>query len=162
MRKLNTGLNLCATILLAIVLVSGCKKEVVTYTAENEIVKIKDWLEAMTSNKYNIDTTSTGLFYIVETAGTGRTVQTGDTVTVQYIGMFLDGTIFDSSASVTYIHKATGQRRIQGWEEGIEVLNKGEVATFLIPSAKAYGSYGYSFIPPFTPLLFTIGIVNIK
>jgi FKBP-type peptidyl-prolyl cis-trans isomerase len=162
MEKLKKGLNVCATVLFVIVLVSGCKKDVVTYTAENEIVQIKGWLDEMTRNKYNIDTTSTGLFYIVETAGTGRTVQEGDTVTVQYMGMFLDGTIFDSSASVTYIHKATGQRRIQGWEEGMEVLNKGEVATFLIPSAKAYGAYGYSFIPPYTPLLFTIGIINIK
>lgn len=77
--------------------------------------------------------------------------------------MFMDGAIFVSSTSFGYVHKATtGQRMIQGWEEGIEVLSKGGSAIFLISSAKAYGDYGYSIIPPYSPLLFMIEITNIK
>jgi FKBP-type peptidyl-prolyl cis-trans isomerase len=159
---MNKRFKVSTAVLFAFLLVFGCKKESVTNSPENEASKIKGWLEMMVKNNNNIDTTSTGLYYIVDKTGTGPTVQAGDTVTVQYTAMFLDGTIFDSSASFTYVHKATGHRMIQGWEEGIEVMSKGGLDIFLIPSSKGYGDYGYSVIPPFTPLLFTIGITEIK
>lgn len=41
-------------------------------------------------------------------------------------------------------------------------LNKGASAAFLIPSAKAYGTTGYRSIPPNTPLIFIIEVVDIK
>ncbi len=162
MEKLKGILNLGMVVLFTLIIVSGCKKDELTYTPEKEAAQMKTWLDAMVKNNVNIDTTSTGLYYIVDTPGSGPKVQEGDTVTVQYTGMFLDGTIFDSSSSFTYVHKAADQRMIQGWEEGIEVMNKGELAVFLVPSAKAYGNYGYSIIPPYTPLLFTISVVDIK
>ena len=75
----------------------------------------------------------------------------------------MDGTVFDSSPSFSYVHKATATRMIQGWEEAVEVMSKGESALFLIPSAKAYGANGiYQFIKPYAPLLFTIEIIDIK
>jgi len=63
---------------------------------------------------------------------------------------------------MTYIHKTN--RMIQGWEEGIEILSKGGSATFLIPSNKGYGPLGSEdrTIPPYTPLIFIIEVVNIK
>jgi FKBP-type peptidyl-prolyl cis-trans isomerase len=106
---------------------------------------------------------------VVSTAGTGPTVGMGDTLTVKYTGYFMDGTIFDASSlhgdgTYTYIHKDTNpqKRMIQGWEEGIEVLSKGSRAIFLFPSDKAYGPYGYGPIPPYSPLIFEIEVVNIK
>jgi FKBP-type peptidyl-prolyl cis-trans isomerase FkpA len=162
MIKLNTRIKICALAMFAIVVVSGCKKAADTYTPEKEASEIANWLDTMVKNNSNIDTTSTGLFYIVDKAGAGATVKSGDAVTVQYTGKFLDGTVFDSSSSFSYVHKAAGQRMIQGWEEGIEVMKKGESAVFLIPSAKAYGNDGNSVIPPYTPLIFVIGIIDIK
>jgi FKBP-type peptidyl-prolyl cis-trans isomerase len=79
--------------------------------------------------------------------------------------MFLDGTIFDSSTSFKYIHKNTDptKRLIQGWEEGIEILRNGGSAAFLIPSAKAYGAEGrIPSIPPYSPLIFIIEVIDIK
>ncbi len=162
MNRLNMKINVYAVLLMAVVFVSGCKKFENQNTPENEASLIKSWLEAMVKSNKDIDTTSTGLYYITNKIGTGFTVQAGDTVTVAYTGMFLNGTVFDSSASYTYVQKATGQRMIEGWEEGIEVLNKGGSAVFLLPSAKAYGPYGYSSIPPYSPLLFMIEIIEIK
>ncbi len=162
MKDLKVLLRFCAVMLFALVFISGCQKVGETYSIEKEAIQIKAWMQTMIDKKFNIDTTSTGLFYIVNKVGTGRKVVAGDTVTVQYSGMFLDGTVFDASSSFTYIHKATGQRMIQGWEEGIEVMNKGENAVFLIPSEKGYGSYGYGYVPPYTPLLYVIEMVDIK
>lgn len=162
MKRLNTYFKVYVVVLFATVLMFGCKKTEVTSSSAIEATQMKDWLYLNIKNNKNIDTTATSLYYIVDKVGTGPKVQTGNSLTVKYTGMFMDGTIFDSSESFSYVHKATGQRMIQGWEEGIEVLSKGGSAIFLIPSAKAYGDFGYSVIPPFSPLLFTIEVIDIK
>lgn len=151
-------------------IIASCQKDVVdpyaNYTPEREATLIKEWLAAMTAKEYDIDTISTDIYYIVDTTkvGTGPTVKTGNTVTVKYLGMFLDGSVFDSSESYTYTHKDTDplKRMIEGWEEGIEVLSKGGSAVFLIPSSKGYGARGNTRIPPNSPLLFVIEVLDIK
>jgi len=164
MKKLNTYFKVCAVVLFAMVIVFGCKKKevIITNSSEIEATQMKDWLDANVKSNKNIDTTTTGLYYIVEKVGSGPKVITGDSLTVKYTGMFMDGTVFDASSSFSYVHKGTNQRMIQGWEEGIEVLSKGGSALFLIPSAKAYGDNGYAIIPPFSALLFTIEVIDIK
>ncbi|HAH23630.1 MAG TPA: hypothetical protein DCL77_07720 [Prolixibacteraceae bacterium] len=164
MKKLNSILKLSA-FLLFVVLLASCKKDkdpYASYTPEREASLIKEWLAGVKSAKLPLDSTATGIYYIADTTaiGTGPTVKAGNTVTVKYVGSYIDGIVFDSSSSMTYKHKYDSL--IQGWEEGIEVLNKGSRATFLIPSAKAYGSTGNNSIPPNTPLLFVIEVVDIK
>lgn len=170
---MNRILKIGFFLLMVLFILSSCNKETdetpSIYTPEREAALIKDWLETMVKNNNDIDTTSTGLFYIVSTSGSGPTVHTGDTLTVKYTGYFMDGSIFDASSlhgngTYTYIHKDTDpkKRMIQGWEEGIEVLSKGSKAIFLFPSDKGYGPYGYGPIPPYSPLIFEIEVVNIK
>ncbi len=170
MKKLNISLKIVAIVLFA-TLISSCNKSkdpYADYTPEREATLMKEWLDAMVQKQKDIDTTATGLFYIVDKEGTGDNVKTGDEVTVKYTGMFMDGTVFDASAyqneagTMAYIHKGTDSRMIQGWKEGIEVLNKGARAVFLIPSAKGYGPTGYLSIPPYSPLIFVIEVVDIK
>ncbi len=171
MKKLNTILKF-SVFLLLIGIVGSCIKDkedpYAAYTPEREASLIKTWLDAMVAKKLNIDTTSTGLFFIPDTVkvGSGPKVKAGNTVTVKYTGIFLDGVIFDASAyhgdgTMTYVHKT--DRLIQGWEEAIEVLSKGQSAAFLIPSAKGYGATGSKpTIPPYSPLIFIIEVLDIK
>ncbi|MFA5326935.1 MAG: FKBP-type peptidyl-prolyl cis-trans isomerase [Prolixibacteraceae bacterium] len=185
MRKFNVALKVCAIVALALVLGSGCTKSkdpYASYTQEREEGLIREWLDAAVAADKDIDTTATGLYYIVNKVGTGDNVKAGDTVTVKYIGAYTDGTIFDASAfhtsqtgttlpyfsadsTYTYIHQSPTSATLSlilGWEEGIEYLSKGGSATFLFPSAKAYGSGGSYSIPPYSPLLFVIDVVDIK
>jgi len=169
MKKLNSILKLSAFILF-VVLMASCKKDedpYAGYTAEREAALIKEWVAAMKTEKLDFDSTTTGIYYIRDTTkiGTGLNVKTGDKLTVKYAGMFLNGVVFDSSLSFKYTHKDTNpyKRMIPGWEEGIEFLKKGESATFLIPSAQAYGVDGNKpIIPPYEPLLFIIEVVDIQ
>lgn len=169
MKKLNIILKLSAFILF-VVFMASCKKDedpYAGYTPEREAALIKAWKASMKSEKIELDSTTTGIYYIRDTTkiGTGPTVVTGNKLTVKYTGMFLDGQIFDSSSSYKYTHKDTDpyKRMIPGWEEGIEFLKKGESAAFLIPSAQAYGVDGNKpIIPPYEPLIFIIEVVDIQ
>lgn len=146
---------------------SSCKKdspEQSSYTAENEVILINAWKKQLKSEKIAFDSTASKIYYIIDTTkvGTGLKVVSGNKVTVSYTGRYLDGTVFDFSNSYSYVHKATDQRMIPGWEEAIELLNKGSRAAFLIPSSLAYGPTGYYTIPPYCPLLFTIEVLDIQ
>lgn len=169
MKELKLIFKFSAFILLVIFAVSCKKDSEPAYSAEKEAAQISDWIQAMVDKSKNVDTIATNIYYIIDKVGTGDSITTGDTVTVKYSGFFTDGTVFDASAyhgdgTYTFVHKDTdiSKRMIQGWEEGIEVLNKGASAAFLIPSAKGYGSAGNRSIPPYTPLIFVIEVVAIK
>jgi FKBP-type peptidyl-prolyl cis-trans isomerase len=174
MKNLSNFFKIFAFILILVAAISGCVKDNSTaayYTPEREVTMIKAWLDSVSALNVNLDTTSTGIIYIPGKVGTGPKVKAGDIVTVKYTGKFLDGTIFDASewhkedGTMVYLHKAptdASKTLIQGWEEGIEVLSKGGSATFLIPSGKGYGSKGSGSIPPYSPLIFVIEVVNIK
>lgn len=161
MKKLNTLLKVCALMLFAVLVVSGCKKDPdAMYTPEREAGLIKDWVAANVAN--DVKTTASGIYYIVSKVGTGANVTTGKTVTVKYTGMFMDGSVFDSSESFTYAHKGASSGLISGWIEGIQLMSKGGKDTFLFPSAQAYGSSRNGIIPPYSPLIFVIEVVDIK
>lgn len=172
MRKMNAILKFSAFILLLALMVSCNDEEEpkVVRTAETEAKLISQWKTAMKNNKNHVDSlevkTGKYIYYIMDTTkvGTGANVKTGDTITVKYLGMFLDGISFDHSDEYTYTHKDTDleKRMIPGWEAGIELLNKGALAAYLIPSEFAYGNTGRGIIPPYTPLIFVIEVTNIK
>jgi len=120
--------------------------------------------------------TATGLNYVVTTQGSGPKAHPGDTVLVNYTGMFLSGKVFDSSlADVAKKNGTFNPQRpyeplklpvgmngsIAGFEEGLMLLPKGAKATLILPSSLAYGEQGNQGIPPFTPLIFEVDVVNI-
>lgn len=167
MKKVNNILKVLILLIGFAAIFSSCKKdstEYSSYTAENEAILIKAWKKQMKSENVAFDSTASKIYYIVDTTkvGTGPKVTSGNTVTVSYTGRYLDGTLFDFSEKFVYVHKATDQRMIAGWEEAIELLNKGSRAAFLIPSSLAYGPYGFYSIPPYCPLLFTMEILDIQ
>ena len=162
MKNLGASLKVSFLVLFAFALVAGCKKSVEVQSTEHEGLLIRAWVDGMKQAKYKVDSLTTGVYYVIDTVGTGAYVTAGNTITISYTGQFLDGTTFDFSNSYTYVHKGGNTRMIPGWEDGIEKLNKGAYGTFLIPSSQAYGSNGYLVVPGNTPLLFNIKVINIQ
>ncbi|CAH1432891.1 unnamed protein product [Lactuca virosa] len=70
--------------------------------------------------------------------------------TVHYVGSLLDGTRFDSSLDreLPFKFKLGLGHVIQGWDDGIKTMKKGEKYLFTIPPAIAYGESGS---PPTIP-----------
>ena len=97
------------------------------------------------------------------TVGTGATAVSGDTVTVNYVGAFLDGTVFDSSYSrgVPYTFQLGANVVIKGFDQGITGMKVGGRRVVVIPPDLAYGSQGSGSIPPNTPIQFQIDLVGI-
>ncbi|QQS38130.1 MAG: FKBP-type peptidyl-prolyl cis-trans isomerase [Ignavibacteriales bacterium] len=125
-----------------------------------EYVPVKMW-EADTSK---IQTQSSGLKYIVIKEGEGENAKPGNFVTVHYSGFFTDGRKFDSSIdSEEPINFQLGQRKvINGWEEGITLMNKGSKIKLIVPPSLAYGDEQYMMIPPNSTLVFDIELLDIK
>lgn len=114
-------------------------------------------------NKITEKPSSTGIYTLIKTKGSGTTVAAGDTIEVKYKGTLLDGKEFDNSErSPVPVKFPIGVGMvIPGWDEAIVGMKAGTKAKLVIPSAMAYGAQGGGPIEPFSPLVFDIEIVKV-
>ncbi len=96
--------------------------------------------------------------------GEGAEVKNGDTVSVHYIGTTQDGVRFDNSYERgTPFEFTVGEGKvIEGWEKGLIGMKVGGQRILVIPSEMAYGNRQVGPIPPNSPLVFTIELLEIK
>lgn len=108
-------------------------------------------------------TSQTGLQLLDTTRGTGETAQSGDVVTVHYVGKLADGTVFDSSRKrqQPFVFILGKGQVIPGWEEGVVGMQVGGVRELIIPSALAYGNQDLGVIPPNSTLYFEVELVSV-
>ena len=133
-----------------------------TREAENNKAEGEKFL-AENKTKSGVITTESGLQYQVVTEGKGAKPTADDKVKVHYTGKFLDGRVFDSSIPRKEPLSFTigkGQM-IKGFEIGVKLMQKGEKAVIVIPSALAYGARQRGEIPPYSPLVFELELVEI-
>ena len=111
------------------------------------------------------DKTESGLRYKMIQKGNGKKAENGKTVSVHYTGQLEDGKVFDSSIPRKKpIEFPLGQGNvIEGWDEGIALLQVGDKARFVIPSHLGYGSRGAGgAIPPNATLIFDVELMDVK
>lgn len=149
-------------------------KGITDKTKAEEPVKMKKFID---DSKLNFTKTASGLNYLITKPGSGANLAAGDTVVINYIGKFTNGKVFDTNIKEEAMkdkklyqpmnpykpaHIAVGVHQvIAGWDEGLLLLNKGAKATFVIPSSLGYGEQGGGPIPPFSPLVFDVEVVDI-
>lgn len=102
--------------------------------------------------------TSTGIAYKYLSRGTGKTPQDGDNVKVSYVGKFVDGKEFDSSAEPIEFN-VNGV--ISGWTELLKMMKVGDKIMAYIPYDMAYGESGNQGIEPFSTLVFEITLHDV-
>ena len=125
-------------------------KELADYLAKNGIVA---------------EPTETGLYYVVTEEGNGEKPEVGKPVKMHYTGKLLDGTVFDSSVERGEPFQfvlGVGQV-IPGWDEGVQLMTKGEKGVFYIPYYMGYGErQAGDKIVPFSNLIFDVELVDFE
>ena len=119
----------------------------------------------LTDNKITVKPTSSGLYYIKLTPGKGKKVKNGSHVKFHYVAKLLDGTVIDSSyTQVDPVELEVGKGQVfPGWDEGLQLMREGEKARLILPSKLAFGERGAGgFIPPYTPLIFELEVVDVE
>lgn len=118
---------------------------------------------AENKEKAGVITTASGLQYEIITEGNGPKPSLYDTVTVNYNGTLLDGTVFDSSiGGEPFTAPLIPGTLIQGWIEALPLLAQGTKAKLYVPYDLAYGEYGNQGIQPFSTLIFEIELLKVK
>ncbi|PJR04016.1 peptidylprolyl isomerase [Avrilella dinanensis] len=109
--------------------------------------------------------TSSGLRYQITEKGNGKKAEKGNTVSVHYRGKLANGQEFDSSFKRNQpLEFVVGIGQvIEGWDEGLQLLQVGDKARLVIPSYLGYGSRGAGgVIPPDATLIFDVELINVK
>ena len=111
-----------------------------------------------------VETTPSGLKYIIHEEGTGDMPSPGDMVSVHYFGTFMDGNSFDTSfeGGEPFTFPLGQGRAIPGWDEGIAYLMEGAKASLIVPPALGYGETGYMDIPGNTTLYFYVELKEVN
>ena len=133
--------------------------------AEREAAARKQQEELIGELSQGFDKTESGLRYKFIARGNGPKAEAGKKVSVHYKGMLADGTVFDSSYKRKEpIEFPLGKGHvIEGWDEGIQLLQVGDQARFVIPPHIAYGQRGAGgVIPPNATLIFDVELVEVK
>lgn len=141
-------------IVVALVVFWGCEEEdPVEEQLKKDIDKIEEYLK---ENNLTAESTSSGLYYIIEEPGTGDIPNIYSVVKIKYTGYLLDGTIFDQGETTNYLYSY-----IEGWQEGIPLFREGGKGKLLIPSKLGYGVDSRTGIPANSVLIFDISFLYI-
>lgn len=121
--------------------------------------------EELDKHSAGFEKTASGLRYQIIQKGNGTKATKGKKVSVHYSGALTNGMVFDSSYKrkqpIDFV-LGIGQV-IPGWDEGIQLLQVGDKARFVIPSDLAYGSRGAGgVIPPNATLVFDVELMEVK
>lgn len=106
--------------------------------------------------------TPSGLRYVVVATGSGtEKPAVGQEVTVHYEGSFMNGSIFDSSRKRGEPASFQVGSVIEGFNEGLRDMTRGERRILIIPPSLGYGKRGYpGAIPPESYLVFDVEIID--
>jgi FKBP-type peptidyl-prolyl cis-trans isomerase FkpA len=138
------------------------KEELLKKMKADETILLESYLE---QNSIDEEPLMSGLYYIEKEAGTGKSPEPGDRITVHYEGQLINGQVFDSSLKrdepFTFVYGRGNV--IRGWEEGLARMKEGGKARLIIPSHLAYGKKGaMPRIKPYSTLIFDLELLNVE
>ena len=133
-------------------------------STQNEKNKqMEEQLFAALKGKPGVGALPDGVHYIVIKIGNGIRPTAKDSIVINAIGIFPDGTVFeDTFQKKKAITTLTGTL-IPGLNEAIQLMPEGSAWRIFVPSALAYGPAGLpNLIPSNTALVFDITLMEVK
>lgn len=136
--------------------------EVLTF--EIELLEVRKMPVSWEYDEADVQTTESGLMYVVMEEGSGDKPEAGDRIRVNYSGYLEDGDLFDSSfiRDTSFEFNVGTGAVIQGWDHGLLDMRPGEKRKLIIPAPLAYGERGIgNVIPPNATLYFDVELVEV-
>ncbi|MBN7809602.1 FKBP-type peptidyl-prolyl cis-trans isomerase [Algoriphagus sp. H41] len=178
---MNYRFSAFASLLLAVVSLVSCidpdqSQEIIF---QNDLKAIEEYLEdntLPTAKEFSVPSDGIYMFWETSVAPTvNDQILRLDTVKVNYTGRLLTNKVFDSSIeqvakdngvynsqrNYAPMRTALGVGLISGFEYATSLMRVGEKATVIFPSHLGYGSSGQNNIPPNSPLIFEIELLEV-
>lgn len=111
----------------------------------------------------NPTVTASGLKFVDEVVGTGKTPTSANSVTVHYVGKLAsNGQVFDSSVARGQPATFPMNGVIPGFSEALSTMKEGGKRIAYLPANIAYGSRSAGSIPANSDLVFEIELITVK
>jgi FKBP-type peptidyl-prolyl cis-trans isomerase len=88
--------------------------------------------------------TVTGIRYVIMHPGEGEMPKPGNKVNVLYVGRLLNGKVFDQATDPAqpFTFRVRRDMVIEGWDQILQLMKKGEKRLVIIPPELGYGTRG--------------------
>ena len=146
--------------ILSITLFTSCNKDKCDFgecdkvAPANEIQAVQDYLNV--NGITNATQHCSGLFYVIDNPGTGKTTDACGAIDVDHIGMLTNGTVFSQGRFQTEMIVL-----VDGWRIGLPKIKEGGQMTLYIPPTLGYGNVPNGPIPANSILIFTVDLISV-
>ncbi len=133
--------------------------------SEGDVVPTDPQALFLYENKDNPDiiVRPSGLQIRVIKRGTGNIPTINSTVSANYHGTLIDGTVFDTTRDDGQPFTFPVQNVIKGWQEALFLMQEGAIYQLFVPADLAYGKAGAgTTIPPGATLIFEVELLNVQ
>lgn len=135
-----------------------------------DTVIIKNYIATNNITNAKRAPSNSGLYYAVQTPGTGIKAIVGKEVVTHYTLRNLEGDTLDTShnprpgktVAEPLIFRLGYSNLIFGYQESVSLMQVGEKTTFFLPSGLAYGTVAQEKIPANSVLIFDIELLQVK
>lgn len=105
-----------------------------------------------------------GIYYLNKTETNSEPVSVGKRIRIAITSKFIDGRPLGKLNQEMEYTYGTPDQTVKGLNIVIGTLKKGETAKIIVPSRLAFGEKGSSngSVPPYTPIVFDLKIIDIK
>lgn len=117
---------------------------------------------AENAKKEGVQTLPSGVQYKVLTEGSGAKPTANQQVVVRYEGKTIDGKVFDSNLEAEEPATMYVSQVIPGFSEALQNMPAGSKWEIVIPQDLAYGPAAQAKIDPFSVLIFTVEVLEVK
>ncbi len=118
----------------------------------------------LVQNKFSSKPNDYGIYELSKTSTTDDKVEIGKKIKIEFESWFVDGKPLDNGVQTLEFIYGTPDQLIKGLNIVISTLKKGETSKIIVPSRLAFGEQGSSNgnVPPYTPIVYKIKIIDIK
>jgi len=153
--------KLLLVLAIASIVNTGCSKnkcdynECATKAPDTEIQAVQSYLSS--KGITNAVQHCSGIFYVIDNAGSGKHPNGCSEVNVTYKGMLTNGSTFDQGTTDLRLDEV-----IPGWRNGIPRVAVGGIIHLYIPPTLGYGPYANGPIPANSILVFDVTLNGVK